>query len=193
MPLTLYLSAVQKVEVMPDRTPQSDCDNTLTAEKPDSGYLGIDEEHNVMTNSALDDSNKKRKNTSPEEAQPIKRTNMQESLICSMTELIQMEERLHTSLMTSLTSSLTTNLRDELRGIVSESIKGAVDTLNRATSRFEDCSGAIQKHNDEIKGLKEENAKLLQKLTVLETEQGLLKCKLSSIEWKTMECCLVFK
>ena len=94
---------------------------------------------------------------------------------------------------TSLTTSLTTNLREELKDIVSDSIKGAVDTLNRAASRFEDCSGSIQKHDNEIKGLKEENDKLLQKVTVLETEQGLLKSKLSAIERKTLESCLVFK
>ena len=58
-----------------------------------------------------------------------------------MTELKQMEERLHTSLTTSLTMSLTSHLKEELKGIVSESIKVAVDTLNRAASRFEDCSG----------------------------------------------------
>ena len=28
---------------------------------------------------------------------------------------------------------------------------------------------------------------------MLETEHGLLKSKLSAIEWKTLECCLVFK
>ena len=31
------------------------------------------------------------------------------------------------------------------------------------------------------------------KVTVLETEQGLLKSKLSAIERKTLECCLIFK
>ena len=136
----------------------------------------------VTTNSTADDSNKKQKNTLPDEVQPTKRTNIQDSPICSMTELKQMEERLHTSLTTSLTMSLTSNLKEELKGIVSESIKGAVDTLNRAASRFEDCSGALQKHDEEIKGLKEENDKLLQKVTVLETEHGLLKSKLSAIE-----------
>ena len=104
-----------------------------------------------------------------------------------------MEERLHTSLTSSLTTSLTSNLKEELKGIASESIKGAVDTLNRAASRFEDCSEAPQKHDEEIKGLKEENDKLLRKVTMLETEHGLLKSKLSAIEWKTLECCLVFK
>ena len=89
--------------------------------------------------------------------------------------------------------SLTSNLKEELKGIVSESIKGAVDTLNRAASRFKDCSGALQKHDEEIKGLKEENDKLLQKVTILETEHGLLKSKLSAIEWKILECCLVFE
>ena len=89
--------------------------------------------------------------------------------------------------------SLMTNFKEELKGIVSESIKGAVHTLNRAASRFEDCSGALQKHDEEIKGLKEENDKLLQNVTVLETEHGLLKSKLSAIERKTLECCLIFK
>ena len=104
-----------------------------------------------------------------------------------------MEERLHTSLTNSLTTSLTSNLKEGLKAIVSESIKGAVDTIKRATLRFEDCTGALQKHDEEIKGLKEENDKLLQKVTVLETEHGLLKSKLSTIECKTLKCCLVFK
>ena len=190
MPLTSYWSAVQKVEVMPDKAPLSVCDSTVTAgpEYPVAANIP-----SVTTNSTADDSNKKRKNTSPDEVQPTKRTNIQDSPICSMTELKQTEERLHTSLTTSLTMSLTSNLKEELKGIVSESIKGAVDTLNRAASRFEDCSGALQKHDEEIKGLKEENDKLLQKVTVLETEHGLLKSKLSAIERKTLECCLVFK
>ena len=190
MSLTLYLSAVQKVEVMPDKAPLSVCDSTVTEGRENPVAAN---KPSVMTNSTADDSSKKRKNTSPDEVQPTKRTYAKDSPICSMTELKQMEERLHTSLTTSLTMSLTSNLKEELKGIVSESIKGAVDTLNRAASRFEDYSGALQKHDDEIKGLKEENDKLLQKVTVLETEHGLLKSKLSAIECKTLECCLVFK
>ena len=62
MPLTLYLSAVQKVEVMPDRASQSDCDNTLIA-KPESGESKVRDTLSVTTNSATDNSNKKRKNT----------------------------------------------------------------------------------------------------------------------------------
>ena len=110
-----------------------------------------------------------------------------------MSELKQMEERLHTSLTTSLTTSITSNLKEELKGIISESIQGAVDTLNRAASKFEECSVTLNKHDEEIKGLKEENDKLLQKVTVLETEQDLLKSKLCAIERKTLECCLIFK
>ena len=190
MHLTSYWLAVQKVEVTPDKAPFSVCDSTVTAGREYPMAVNIP---SVMTNSTADDSNKKQKNTLPDEVQPSKRTNIQDSPICSMTELKQMEERLHTSLTTSLTMSLTSNLKEELKGIVSESIKGAVDTLNRAASRFEDCSGALQKHDEEIKGLKEENDKLLQKVTVLETEHGLLKSKLSAIEHKTLKCCLVFK
>ena len=190
MPLTVYLSIVQKVEVMPDKAPLSACDNTVIAGCEQSLAAN---KPSVTTNSTADDTNKKWKNTSPEEVQPTKRTNTQGSPVCSMTELKQMEERLHTSLTTSFMTSLTSNLKEELKGIVSESIKGAVDMLNRAASRFEDCSGALQKHDNEIKGLKEENDKLLQKVTMLETEHGLLKSKLSAIERKTLECCLVFK
>ena len=104
-----------------------------------------------------------------------------------------MEERLHTSLTMSLTTSITSNLKEELKGIISESIQRAVDTLNRAASKFEECSVTLHKHDGEIKGLKEENDKLLQKVTVLETEQDLLKSKLCVIERKTLECCLIFK
>ena len=129
MPLTLYLSTVQKVDVMPDRASPKDCDSTQTVTQEPGETV------NVTTNSATDDSNKKRKNTSPEEVQPSKWTNTQNSPICSMSELKQMEERLHTSLTNSLTTSLTSNLKEELKGIVSESIKGAVDTLNKAASR----------------------------------------------------------
>ena len=151
MHLTLYWSAVQKVDVTPDKAPFSVCDSTVTAGREYPVAVNIP---SVTTNSTADDSNKKRKNTSPDEVQPTKRTNIQDSSIYSMTELKQMEERLHTSLTTCLTKSLTSNLKEELKGIVSESIKRVVDTLNRAASRFEDCSGALQKHDEEIKGLK---------------------------------------
>ena len=195
LPLTRYLALVHKVDVTPDKTTQGACDNIPTAESNELAHLKAEETEteNVMTHNSAEDSTKKRKNTSPEETQPTKRTNTQDSPIYSMAELKQMEERLHASLTSSLTTSLTTNLREELKDIVSDSIKGAVDTLNRAASRFDDCSGAIQKHDDEIKGLKEENDKLLQKVTVLETEQGLLKSKLNAIERKMLESCLVFK
>ena len=94
MPLTLYLLAVQKVEVTPDKAPLSVCDSTVTA---GCEYPMAANKPSVTTNSTADDSNKKRKNTSLDEVQPTKRTNIQDSLICSMTELKQMEERLHTS------------------------------------------------------------------------------------------------
>ena len=157
-PLTLYLSSVQKVDVMPNKTSLIVCDNTVAAGSAET--VGSEQNDtitalnigSVTTNNTAEDSTKKPKNTSPEEVQPTKRTNTQVSPTYSMSDLKQMEERLHTSLTTSLTMSLMTNLKEELKGIVSESIKGAVDTLNRAASRFEDCSGALQKHDEEIKG-----------------------------------------
>ena len=61
MPLTLYLSVVQKVEVMPDRAPpRSACDNTVIAE-PESWQSIVVNTLSVMTNSTTDNSNKKQK------------------------------------------------------------------------------------------------------------------------------------
>ena len=76
MPLTLYLSAVQKVEVMPDKAPPSACDNTVIAGCQQSIAAN---KPSVTTKSTKSNSNKKRKNTSPEEVQPTKRTNTQDS------------------------------------------------------------------------------------------------------------------
>ena len=72
--LTRYLSSVHKVDVTPDKTIQGGCDNILTAGINDSAQLRAEDTENVMTNSASEDSNEKRKNTSPEETQPTKRT-----------------------------------------------------------------------------------------------------------------------
>ena len=150
-------------------------------------------ESTVTTNNIPDEPIKKRKHNSPEESHPPKQSNTQDTPPYNMAELKLMEDRLHTSLTSSLTTSLMQNLREELKEIVNDSIKGAVDTLNRAASKLEDCSTSIQKHDEEIKGLKEKNDQLMQKVTVLETEQGLLKSKLFAIESKTLECCLIFR
>ena len=189
--LTAYLDPVQKVEVMPNKTSQIAGDSNPTG-KLIHTKTHVDN-HIVTTDNTQDETTKKRKHASPEETQPPKRSNTQETPPYSMAELKQMEERLHTSLTSSLTTSLTQNLREELNGIVNDSIKGAVDMLNRAASRLDDCSVSIQKHDNEIKGLREKNDQLMQKVTVLETKQGLLKSKLNAIERKTLECCLVFK
>ena len=69
MPLTSYWSAVQKVEVMPDKAPLSVCDSTVIAGREYPVAANIP---SVTTSSTADDSNKKWKNTSPDEVQPTK-------------------------------------------------------------------------------------------------------------------------
>ena len=112
MPLTLYLSSVQKVEVTPDKVPLSACDNIVIA---GTEHSITENKPSVTTKSTIDDSNKKMEKYITEEVQPTKRTNTQDSPICSMTELKQMEEKLHTSLTTSLTMSLTSNLKQRIK------------------------------------------------------------------------------
>ena len=193
VPLTAYLAPVQKVEVTPNKTLEITCDNIRTKETDHIKTQVDNSIVTVTTDSAQDETIKKRKHNSAEEVHPPKRSNMQDTPPYSVAELKQMEDRLHTSLTSSLTMSLTQNLQEELKGIVNDSIKGAVDTLNRAASKLDDCSVSIQKHDDEIRGLKEKNDQLMHKVTVLETEQGLLKSKLNAIERETLECCLIFK
>ena len=163
--LTAYLAPVQKVEVMPRRTAENTCDNILTKENDCTSEKVSNSNSNtesaVTTNNIPDEPIKKRKHNSPEESHPLKRSNTQDTPPYNMAELKLMEDRLHTSLTLSLTTSLTQNLREELKEIVNDSIKGAVDTLNRAASKLEDCSTSIQKHDEEIKGLKEKNDQLM--------------------------------
>ena len=72
MPLTLYLSSVQKVEVTPDKVPLSACDNIVIA---GTEYSITENKPSVTTNSTIDDSNKKWKNTS------LKKYNLPRELI----------------------------------------------------------------------------------------------------------------
>ena len=168
VPLTAYLAPVQTVEVTPNNLPESNipdpvCDKNRT-DKSSSSTHQKSLPRTVTTNNTQEDSIKKRKHTSPEESNPPKRSNTQNTPPYNMAELKQMEDQLHTSLTTSLTSSLTQNLREELKEIINDSIKSAVDTLNRAASKLDDCSTSIQKHDDEIRGLKETNNRLLLRL-----------------------------
>ena len=58
MPLTQYLSAVQKVDVTPDRAPLSVCDKKLIAHPEEICPIAT-ETLSITTNSTVEDSNKK--------------------------------------------------------------------------------------------------------------------------------------
>ena len=97
-----------------------------------------------------------------------------------------MEKRLEASLSTSLSASITASVTAGLKGLISSSLKEALDTMSRKVDEAIEEHPKIIHHSEQIDSLETENLLLKSKVTRMEGEVSHFKKKLASIESRAL-------
>ena len=84
-------------------------------------------------------------------------------------------------------------MKDTMKEMIDTSLKTAIDSMNAASKRMDECSTNMMSKSMEINALVEENVKLNIKVSQLETEQEKLNRRLKSIEARSLESNLIIK
>ena len=111
-------------------------------------------------------------------------------------EIKKMEERLSekiTSNKEKEISELKERLNNNIRSTIDTSIKDALKVMQTSLCTAVQTNPTIQKHNNEIKDLKDENLRLNRKVHHLMAEQDRMKRQLNKIETKSLDNCLIIR
>ena len=104
---------------------------------------------------------------------PKKRT--QTSTKMSDNDLKAMEQRITENITIDLKEDMKKmmkeSMKDTMKEMIDTSLKSAIDSMNAASKRMDECSTNMMNKGVEINALVEENAKLNIKVSQLETEQ----------------------
>ena len=84
-------------------------------------------------------------------------------------------------------------LNNNIRSTIDTSIKDALKVIQTSICTAVQNNPIIQSHNKEIKGLKDENRRLNQKVQQLTVEQGCMKKQLTKIETKCLDHSLIIR
>ena len=111
-------------------------------------------------------------------------------------EIKKMEERLSTKITTNKDKEITEmeeRLNNNIRSTIDTSIKDAPKVMQTSICTAVQNNPVIQSHSVEIKGLREENLRLNQKVQQLTAEQGHMKKQLTKIETKSLDHSLIIR
>ena len=144
---------------------------------------------------------KKRKNpsegASPTEKISPPKKRVQSSVEMSDNDLKAMEKRITENVTIGLKEDMKQLMKDSMKDTMKEmidtSLKSAIDSMNAASKRMDECSTNMMSKSVEINALFEENAKFNIKVSQLETEQEKLNKRLKMIEARSLESNLIIK
>ena len=97
-----------------------------------------------------------------------------------------MEKRLETSLSTSLSASTMASVTAGLKGLISSSLREALDTMSKKVNEVIEEHPKIIQHSEQIDSLETENLLLKNKVIKMEGEASHFKKKLASIESRAL-------
>ena len=144
---------------------------------------------------------KKRKNpsegASPTEKISPPKKRVQNTIAMSDTDLKAMEKRITENVTIGLKEDMKQLMKDSMKDTMKEmidtSLQSAIESMNAASKRMDECSSNMMSKSVEINALVEENAKLNIKVSQLETEHEKLNKRLKSIEARSLESNLIIK
>ena len=111
-------------------------------------------------------------------------------------ELKNMEQRITATLKNDKESeimSMEERLTNNLKHTIDQSMKEAIQTLTSQNAQTISNNPTVQQNCREIRDLQEENARLTKQVQVLSSEQNKLQHKITLMEQKSLENCLVFR
>ena len=111
-------------------------------------------------------------------------------------ELKNMEQRITATLKNDKESeikSMEERLTNNLKHTIDQSMKEAIQSLTSQSAQTISNHPTVQQNCREIRNLKEENAKLTKQVQILSSKQNKLQHKITLMEQKNLENCLVFR
>ena len=115
----------------------------------------------------------------------------------SDTELSAMEKRISDNVMTGLKEDMKNlmqeSMKDTMKEMINNSLKSAIESMNAASKRMDECSSNMMTKSEEISSLVEENMKLNIKVSQLETEHDKLNRRIKLMEERSLDSNLIIK
>ena len=111
-------------------------------------------------------------------------------------ELKNMEQRITATLKNDKESeikSMEERLTNNLKNTIDQSMKEVIQSLTSQSAQTISNHPTVQQNCREIRNLKEENAKLTKQVQILSSKQNKLQQKITLMEQKNLENCLVFR
>ena len=111
-------------------------------------------------------------------------------------ELKNMEQRITATLKNDKESeikSMEERLTNNLKHTIDQSMKEAIQSLTSQSAQTISNHPTVQQNCREVRNLKEKNAKLTKQVQILSSEQNKLQHKITLMEQKNLENCLVFR
>ena len=134
--------------------------------------------------------------TSPSEQSNPPKKRIQPSTM-SETDLVAMEKRISENVTTSLKQDMKKlmkeSMKDTMKEMIDSSLQTAINSMNTASKRMEECSVNMMSKGEAITSLVEENVKLNIKVSQLETEHDKLNRRLKQIEERSLDSNLIIK
>ena len=112
-------------------------------------------------------------------------------------ELSSMEKRISENVTSGLKKDMKKmmedSMKDTMKEMIDNSLKSAIDSMNAASKRMDECSTSMMNKTVEINALVEENIKLNMKVSKLETEHVKLNKKIKQMEERSLDSNLIIK
>ena len=110
-----------------------------------------------------------------------------------MSEIDNMEKRLHDSLTKSLTASLTTSLTASLQTTNDVKLQDAIDSMNNAVNKMMQCSSSMNQHAMNIDRVQAQVTHMQEEYEKTRVSHDAVKSKVMFLEKKSLESNLVIR
>ena len=155
------------------------------------------------TGSSTQAAEKKKKAGDPSDDIPTNLTNKGYLELCDnmagidlLQELKNMEQRITATLKNDKESEIKNmeeRLTNNLKHTIDQSMKEAIQSITSQSAQTISNHLTVQQNCREIRNLKDENTRLTKQVQVLSSEQNKLQHKITPMEQKNLENCLVFR
>ena len=109
------------------------------------------------------------------------------------TQLNDMEKRLETSLSATLSASITASVTAGLKDLIDMSLKTALETMKNSVDTAIKSNPTVKLHGEQLDSLETENLLLKAKMSTIEGEQTQLKRRLANVENRALQQNLIFR
>ena len=109
------------------------------------------------------------------------------------TQISDMEKRLETSLSASISASITASVTAGLKGLIDSSLKEALETMSNKVNEVINEHPTVVQHGEQLDSLETENLILKTKVSKIEGETSIMKKRLETFESRALANNLIIR